>query len=101
MLFYRLEKEFSTKLGREDYKDYRKEDYRREERSNYDRDRRDYDREDRRDYHEERKEYERDRSDKRDSDYYRRDETGGKRSAVRDDYKVDVLSKKLPYKTYL
>lgn len=83
----KLEKEFSTKLGREDYKDYRKEDYRREERSNYDRDRRDYDREDRRDYHEDRKDYERDRSDKRDSDYYRRDETGGKRSAVRDDYK--------------
>ncbi|KAL5259479.1 hypothetical protein ACHWQZ_G009801 [Mnemiopsis leidyi] len=92
----KLEKEFSTKLGREDYKDYRKEDYRREERSNYDRDRRDYDREDRRDYHEDRKDYERDRSDKRDSDYYRRDETGGKRSAVRDDYKEEKLAKKRP-----
>ena len=90
----RLEKEFSSKVGRDDYKDYRKEDYRREDRTSYDRDRRDYEREERREYNdkEDRKDYDRDRSEKRESDYYRKDDVGGKRSNVRDDYKVFFTS---------
>ncbi|XP_063679437.1 cyclin-dependent kinase 11B-like isoform X2 [Bolinopsis microptera] len=76
----KLEKDFS-KLGRDEYKDYRKEDYRREDRSAYDRDRKEYERDHRREYDkEDRKDY--DRVDKRDSEYYRKDDAGGKRSSV-------------------